>query len=309
MTPGAPGTSGRVEPAKVGGPPAVALPDVRPPVPAAARACLDCGAPLTGKFCAACGQKDEPLRRGLKDLALEFFQHPLVDTKLWRSLVPLLFRPGALTEEYLAGRRTRYVRPLKLYLTVSVTFFALLAVLKPEGALEVKMSENGSAKVEQAIANAPEPRQPSKIPWVRWFEERFKAKTEAMQGPQAEVTARALNTKLTGLLPKMIFVFLPIAAVLFKLFWWKRYFVEHLVFSLHLHAFTFTAGMLLYPGWKPVTGVFLVWSTIYSLLAFKRVYRDGWVKTLAKLTGLTFVYTVLLSVVFLVTAFGALLFT
>ena len=181
MTPGAPGTSGRVEPARAGRPAGVAPVEGRAPVPATPRACLDCGAPLTGKFCAACGQKDEPLRRGLKDLALEFFQHPLIDTKLWRSMVPLLLRPGALTEEYLAGRRTRYVRPLKLYLTVSVTFFALLAVLKPDGALQVKVGEPALQvkigdpaaikKVEEAraVAPPPEPRAPSKVPWIRWF--------------------------------------------------------------------------------------------------------------------------------------------
>jgi Protein of unknown function (DUF3667) len=72
-------------------------------------------------------------------MALEFFQHPLLDTKLWKTLVPLVLRPGLLTEEFLAGRRTRYVRPLKLFLTVSITFFAVTALLLPSIAVRDKL--------------------------------------------------------------------------------------------------------------------------------------------------------------------------
>jgi hypothetical protein len=270
------------------------------PAPGASRVCLDCGALLSGKFCAACGQKDEPLRRGLKDLALEFFQHPLIDTKLWRSLVPLLLRPGALTEEYLAGRRTRYVRPLKLYLTVSVTFFALLAVLAPAGAVQVNVGGPPEARAK------PEVREKLHLP-IAWLDERLQRKTEALEGPGGESVAKAVGQKMTERFPKAVFVLLPLSAVLFKLFWWERYFVEHLVFTLHLHTFGFAAGMLLFLKWAPVTGVFLVWSSVYAALAFKRVYQDGWGKTLGKLAGLTCAYAVLLSAAMAATAFSAML--
>ena len=43
------------------------------------------------------------------------------------------------------------------------------------------------------------------------------------------------------------------------------------------------------------------------VLAFKRVYRDGWGKTLGKLAGVMFSYLLLLSAAMLVTAFSALI--
>ncbi len=264
--------------------------------------CLDCGAALGGKFCSVCGQKNESLRRGLKDLALELVHHPLIDTKLWRSLLPLLLRPGALTEEYLAGRRTRYIRPLKLYLTISVTFFALLTLLVPQ---ERYVRFDSTQKPAEAGVGQ-KPREGFHFP-IRWLDERFQRNSEALEGPEGAGARRTLANRISGFIPKMVFVLLPFSAVLFKLFWWRRYYVEHLVFTLHLHSYAFAAGMLQFLHWAPVTGVLLVWSTIYVVLAFKRVYRDGWWKTLAKAVGVAFAYLLLFSAAMLVTTLSALM--
>lgn len=273
----------------------------RPPSPLPReRVCLDCGAPLSGRFCYACGQKDEPLRRNLKDLVLEFVQHPLIDTKLWRSLVPLLLRPGALTEEYLAGRRTRYVRPLKLYLTISVTFFALLALLVPQEKY-INFQSDGPKPVASTPAQAPADGQPvgvrlkpSKLHLpIQWLDNRFQRNSDALDGPQGAVMRTAVSNRIASFIPKLVFVLLPLAAVLFKCFWWKRYFVEHLVFSLHLHSFAFAAALVGFLHWTPVTVVVVAWGVVYVVLAFRRVYGQGWVKTLAKLLGVWLSYTVL----------------
>jgi hypothetical protein len=272
--------------------PGAGAPQPKPSV----RTCLDCGTPLTGKFCAVCGQKDEPLRRGLPDLAVEFFQHPLIDTKLWKSLVPLLLRPGALTEEYLAGKRTRYVRPLKLYITISVVFFALFAWRVPPEALKVQASPSADVK-----GNGP-----GHLP-IRWLDERFQRNTAELEGAMGNAARLNLAQRIIRDIPKMVFFFLPLTAVLFKLFWWKRYFVEHLVFTLHLHSFTFASGLLLFLNWAPVTGVFLLWSTVYSGLAFQRMYKDGWFMLLLKLTGVSVLYSILLAAAVLITTFSALL--
>jgi hypothetical protein len=91
--------------------------------------CLNCGAALTGPFCAGCGQKaaagPPTVRDFLKDVAEELFD---VDGRVFRSLRLLFFRPGFLTRELFDGRRASYVRPLRLYLICSVTAFGVIAL-------------------------------------------------------------------------------------------------------------------------------------------------------------------------------------
>jgi hypothetical protein len=289
-------------PATLPGPEGVVVSEVPVASPLAPRVCLDCGAPLAGKFCSVCGQKDAPLKRGLRDLALEFFQHPLVDTKLWRSLIPLLFRPGVLTEEYLAGRRTRYIRPLKLYFTISVVFFAVLALrVTPDTWVKFDVTPDEPGKV------ATEPKKgPPHLP-IQWLDERWQRNMTALEDPKDVASRGALSNRFAGSIPKMVFGLLPLSAVLFKLFWWRRYFVEHLVFTLHLHSFIFATGLVRFIQWAPLTTVIVIWTCLYFVLAFKRVYRDSWPKTLAKILGVALSYAVLLAAALLTTGFIALL--
>ena len=82
--------------------------------------CANCGAALQGRFCSACGQKATSPRVTLHDFAHDVW-HELahVDGKIVQTLGLLLFKPGALTAEFLRGRRVRYVSPLRVYLTCS----------------------------------------------------------------------------------------------------------------------------------------------------------------------------------------------
>lgn len=90
---------------------------------AGAALCTNCGDPRIDVFCAKCGEK-QPNHHDLTmgHLAHETF-HELVhlDSKLFRTLRDLVTRPGELTAAYFAGRKTRYIGPLRLFLT----FFAL----------------------------------------------------------------------------------------------------------------------------------------------------------------------------------------
>ena len=89
--------------------------------------CPNCRERLLGEFCWRCGQEAADLHRPLRSLAADFFDEVLsLDSKLLRTLGPLLFRPGWLTREYLAGRRVPYVRPLKLYLLTALLAFGVL---------------------------------------------------------------------------------------------------------------------------------------------------------------------------------------
>ncbi|MGH8362513.1 MAG: DUF4286 family protein, partial [Gammaproteobacteria bacterium] len=86
--------------------------------------CQNCNAVLLGKFCVACGQPNHsyaaPLLADIQDF---FGNHFGFDTKFFRSVMPLLFRPGFLSREYSAGRRVRYINPLRLYIFSSIVFF------------------------------------------------------------------------------------------------------------------------------------------------------------------------------------------
>jgi len=91
------------------------------------RACPNCGAPVQGPFCYACGQSEKGMIRHLSavmsDLADIVFN---VDSRVFRSLRDLYFRPGYMTSEYIEGRRARYVTPFRLFFFLCI--FSFLAM-------------------------------------------------------------------------------------------------------------------------------------------------------------------------------------
>src|ERR1044071_4817461 len=115
-----------------GSPPASPLiPVVSPPEPPApvTLVCANCGQPLAGEYCAACGQRHEPHVHTVGHFAGEAFESiPLAVSRLWRTLLYLLIRPGFLTREFFAGRRVRYLPPFRLYLVISVLFFLVVGL-------------------------------------------------------------------------------------------------------------------------------------------------------------------------------------
>ncbi|WP_135213422.1 DUF3667 domain-containing protein [Vitreimonas flagellata] len=86
--------------------------------------CLNCGAAITGPYCAQCGQASHP-HRSLVHVFEEFLHGILhFDTKAWRTLPMVIFRPGTLTRNYVHGKRARYISPLALFLfTIFFMFF------------------------------------------------------------------------------------------------------------------------------------------------------------------------------------------
>ena len=87
--------------------------------------CTDCGAATEGNFCSNCGQPTH-VHRTLLHLAEEVL-HGVVhfDGRIWRTLPLLFLNPGRLTREWIAGKRTRYVSPLAIFLfVVFLMFFA-----------------------------------------------------------------------------------------------------------------------------------------------------------------------------------------
>jgi len=92
-----------------------------------ARRCENCGSPLYGDHCYACGQPTKGLVRHFSSILGDFFDTVFnIDSRVLRTIGPLLYRPGFLSLEYFAGRRVRYVTPMRLFLFLSlVAFFAV----------------------------------------------------------------------------------------------------------------------------------------------------------------------------------------
>ncbi len=86
--------------------------------------CLNCGTRLRGQYCGICGQRSRSRLISIWQLLREAFGDLFeLDSRLWRTVVPLLIRPGKLTRDYLEGRRARYMPPFRSYLVLSVIFF------------------------------------------------------------------------------------------------------------------------------------------------------------------------------------------
>src|SRR5438876_4425306 len=86
--------------------------------------CENCGAPLTGHWCAKCGQPAIDYRRSFRHVIADVLDSFLNwDSKFFATIGLLITRPWRLTNEFLAGKRVRYVHPLRLYLLASILFF------------------------------------------------------------------------------------------------------------------------------------------------------------------------------------------
>ena len=106
-----------------------------PPMPAPADACQNCGAPLLGPHCYRCGQPVSGLVRHFSSVMGDFLDTVLnIDARVFRTLWPLLAKPAYLSCEYFAGRRVRYVSPVRLFVFLSiVTFFIAQLMLNLDG--------------------------------------------------------------------------------------------------------------------------------------------------------------------------------
>lgn len=93
------------------------------------RSCMNCEEVLTGPYCFSCGQKEGDIRRPIWSLLGELLDNVVApDSKLFKTLLLLLFMPGKLTGDYNRGRRARFIPPLRLYITITFAFFALLLI-------------------------------------------------------------------------------------------------------------------------------------------------------------------------------------
>lgn len=273
--------------------------------------CKNCAAPLSGPWCARCGQKHlaGPPTVGLfLEELISAITH--ADSRFWRTLWALVAKPGFLAREFFDGRRARYLPPLRLYLGISLVFFLYLsadAQLNPAGyrdATEVKedpfVTIGDSAKKRlsqlQEEGDIADPKVAEKIErlseqiksgTLSEFDEDpcasgYSGEYEEWLQPRFESACRqlqqdggyALAQSFMSKLPTAMFLLMPLFAISMKLWYWrpKRYFTEHLVLQINNHSAIF---------------LFVLGANLLSSLAGNVV--GGWVYLLT--AGYIFVYS------------------
>src|SRR6478672_8308844 len=123
--------------------------------------CENCGAPLTGEFCSQCGQHAIDYRRSIFRVLLDAADSFLNwDTKFLHSMNQLLLRPWQLTNDFNAGRRARYVHPLRLYLIASIVFFLLARAINWDSEGPIQLSAEDRTQLVASLNKMIEPDSP-----------------------------------------------------------------------------------------------------------------------------------------------------
>lgn len=236
--------------------------------------CANCDAELQGRYCAICGQREEPRVPTMGAVLAEFTNEMFgVESKLWRSFAALLFKPGHLTSVFLAGRRQKYMSPVRLYLVFSIAAFASLALVNSLNIVTIPPKEQATdtqaaipaeanprstnrANVdEESVAEAPSEETSDDdsefngtinvglfSPEINaQIEERLRNSLKTIRKDIQAGNSQAVFEQFIEPLPAALFLFLPFVALLFKVLYLGSgtYYVEHLIYVLHNHAFLF----------------------------------------------------------------------
>ena len=123
--------------------------------------CENCGAPLTGEFCGRCGQHAIDYRRSILRVVLDAADSFLNwDTKFLKTLGLLLIRPWELTNDFNAGRRARYVHPLRLYLIASLIFFLLARAINWDSSGPIELTTQDRTELVASLGKLTAPESP-----------------------------------------------------------------------------------------------------------------------------------------------------
>jgi hypothetical protein len=270
----------------------------------AASTCPNCTATVAGNFCHECGQETALHPPSTREFVHEFIGHYVaLEGKLWKSLALLLFRPGRLTLEYIRGRRVRYVQPLRLYLTFSLIFFAVMKFNIHVVDNDAKPGAGHDRPAAHAPAATP-PRKPALIQedrpgetvegtqWVMQGIARFSPRLADAVGARlthffdlsGDDKMKVMSGAFYSYVPYAIFFMMPVFALYLKLLYLgsRRRYGEHLLFALHANAFAFVAMTLwiLVPnGLGLLTFLLGLWLTFYLPVAMRQVYGGGRILT------------------------------
>jgi len=345
--------------------------------------CLNCGTALSGQYCGNCGQRARSRLISMWELLSDAFGDLFeLDSRIWRTVVPLLLRPGKLTYEYLQGRRACFMPPFRTYIVLSILFFLVLLFdpkeefgifFEPEADVPEEEAEDGktSSEIRDEVldeleaeglipprkenTDEPEANEDEESPDKKGLqisidsdddddgdeEDSVEAPEDCSQESMGDLelpdflarrltperleavckkvsadSGKAVGEKLKDNIPAALFFLLPLMALILKILYplSKRYYVEHLLFVVHFHAFFFLMLILqmLFSNvgdWlsfnEDLVQLILVVTSfyvpVYLYKAMRRVYGQRHLATIPKFLGLLVSYFAGLMTIFAIT--------
>jgi hypothetical protein len=223
--------------------------------------CGNCGTVLVGDYCHGCGEK----RVEARDISVKHFAAEaageltsIEHSKLWRTLRALLFKPGFLTVEYFSGRRSRYLKPLNLCLAIFAFHLFVYTAHRQVSTYDIRQVVESQREIGEQWKLKDADALPKVLERVA---ARKRVTTEALYESINEKWNRYVSLSQ---IPQIILFALMLQFV----YLFRRYFAEHLVFSLHFLSFTALTVAMMWPlyfvlGLKPN-----VWNILVALLKF-----------------------------------------
>lgn len=311
--------------------------------------CLNCGAPLHGTFCHDCGQKNLPRRQDIGDFIINFVSSFYsFESKFFKTFGFLLFKPGRIINDYNAGKRESYYHPARMYVFLSFIFFLVLSFVPDEDKININQDgKELSSEEKRQVLDSVRVNLDSlnfKVPSGNWtnssswgsddpktiaeydsieslkpvdkrdgsiercFTEKF-IKLREENGDDGKVILKSFLNSFLENIPRMIFLLLPIFALILKLIYVRRdfYYSEHLVFSVLFYDFMYLIGavglLCSMVGWLDwISG--LLWLIVFFYLykAMRHVYKQSRGKTILKFLLLNFIFLICLTIGFTVNA-------
>jgi hypothetical protein len=240
-----------------------------------------------GPFCHQCGQAvRSPLESGRAFFGDAAANLADLDSRALRSAALLITRPGALTAEFLEGRRVRYTAPLQVYLAAVALFF-LVNAYRPFVTFDLATrritSSLNAAGVSGHLSDSEFTNLERRGISLEVFQERFEA-------------------AVTGYLPTFLIGSVLLFALVLALFFrrQRRPYLAHTIFALHWTAF-YLLLMIVDPllpqrqiGPGPLGVVLALAALGYLVLALKRAYGQPWPATVGKAVGLFLMFQAVL---------------
>jgi hypothetical protein len=243
--------------------------------------CLNCGAEVKGKFCSNCGQENVNTRENFLHLTGHFISDYFhFDSKFFRSLIPLFIKPGFLTKEYWEGKRVSYIHPLRLFFFVTILFMISATFFYGTFGKTLK-----KAVTQEVIIQTPNDQ-------IKNIDEREKA--DKQDELELSEFKKGISNGLDSFfhnLKYISFLLLPVYALIFQLLYFRRktFYVDHLVYTLHLQTFVYCLfGLMflfvfLFPAWIGIlrrAAIFIIF--LYTIFSLRLLYHQPWWKTILK---------------------------